>query len=42
MIDGSEKRNCWWRFQFQIPHVDERRSNYKFLMKREGQMVAYP
>ena len=33
MIDGSVKRNRWWKFEFQIPHVIERRS------KREIQLV---
>ena len=28
MIDGSEKCNCWWQFEFQILHVFERHSNY--------------
>ena len=31
MIDGSEKRNCWWWFEFQIPRVIERRNNWTIL-----------
>ena len=33
MIDGSVKRNRWWKFEFQIPHVIERRSNFCILFK---------